>query len=169
MAVFSSFVTLRAQTSGYHLKMYELESFWLSTKRNKTECCRLCFSVFEVASTEAAWIHFQGPATFCSELPVSLHRQHDIFLRTRVGSSSPFICFWFHTRTSIIKSLFMPFFPGDNSKSTPCIYGCLRFDWNLPFEDHHVAKCVFLEHRSWIICWKDSREDIPARLSFYAG
>lgn len=77
--------------------------------------------------------------------PCSVRRQHDIFLRTRVRSPTPFICFWFHTHTGIIKSLFVPLFPGDNSKSTPCIYGRLRFDWNLLFEDHPVAKCVFLE------------------------
>lgn len=48
VAVFSPFVTLLAQTSGYHLRTYELESFWLSTKVNKTECCRLRFSISEV-------------------------------------------------------------------------------------------------------------------------
>lgn len=147
VAVFSPFVTLLAQTSGYHLRTYELESFWLSTKVNKTECCRLRFSISEVLPPpQRQHEHFQGSNKFCSHLSVSIRKQHDIFLQTRVRLPFPFICFWFHTRTSIIKSLFMPFFPGDNSKSTPCIYGHLWFHWNLPFEGCHVAKCVFLEH-----------------------
>lgn len=169
VAVFSPFVTLLTQTSGYHLTTYELESFWLSAKVNKTECCRLRFFHFWDSASST---YFQGSSTFCSRLPVSVRKQHDIFLQTRVRSPSPFICFWFHTRTAIIKSLFMPLFPGDNSKSAPCIYGRLWSDWNLAFEGRRRQMCIFgaqLLSRLWIICWKESREDIPARLSFYAG
>lgn len=142
VAVFSPFVTLLAQTSGYHLTTYELESFWLSVKVNKTECCRLRFSISEVLPPPHIFrdhLHFAPGFLF----PYASNMTS--FSKPASGRHPPSSVFDFTLVPALLNHSSCLSFQEITVNQHPVFMDACGLTGILPLKAV-VAKCVFLEH-----------------------